>query len=232
MAHDDPRRRRGGTHHRGGGAAEGDGVRDHRGTSCAGGLYTAVLPMLLYAFFGSSRPLSVSTTTTIAILTAAELARPCPSAAPGLIAAAATLAALTGACSRSPASSASAFSRSSSPIRCSSASRRASASSSSWTSCRNSSACTSTRPAGCTTRWPRSGSCPVSLPTAMIALVTVALLVGLERFLPRSPAPLIAIGAAIALSAVMGLESSEYPSSARSRRDCRASRSPHRRSRE
>src|ERR1700752_1047541 len=37
------------------------------------GLYTAFLPMMIYAVLGTSRPLSVSTTTTIAILTAAEL---------------------------------------------------------------------------------------------------------------------------------------------------------------
>ncbi len=37
------------------------------------GLYTAFLPMLIYAFLGTSRPLSVSTTTTIAILVAAQL---------------------------------------------------------------------------------------------------------------------------------------------------------------
>ncbi len=61
------------------------------------GLYTAVVPMLVYAFLGTSRPLSVSTTTTIAILTAAELARAVPDGdAAGLIAAAVTLAALTG----------------------------------------------------------------------------------------------------------------------------------------
>ena len=34
------------------------------------GLYTALVPMAIYALMGSSRPLSVSTTTTIAILTA------------------------------------------------------------------------------------------------------------------------------------------------------------------
>jgi high affinity sulfate transporter 1 len=39
------------------------------------GLYTAFLPMVIYAALGTSRPLSVSTTTTIAILTAAELGR-------------------------------------------------------------------------------------------------------------------------------------------------------------
>ena len=32
------------------------------------GLYTCFLPMVIYAFFGTSRPLSVSTTATIAIL--------------------------------------------------------------------------------------------------------------------------------------------------------------------
>ena len=37
------------------------------------GLYTAFVPMVIYAILGSSRPLSVSTTTTLAILTAAEL---------------------------------------------------------------------------------------------------------------------------------------------------------------
>src|SRR5262244_1305953 len=37
------------------------------------GLYTAFLPMVIYAVLGNSRPLSVSTTTTIAILAAAAL---------------------------------------------------------------------------------------------------------------------------------------------------------------
>ena len=37
------------------------------------GLYTALVPMVIYALMGTSRPLSVSTTTTIAILAAAQL---------------------------------------------------------------------------------------------------------------------------------------------------------------
>ena len=37
------------------------------------GLYTAFVPMLVYALLGTSRPLSVSTSTTLAILTAAQL---------------------------------------------------------------------------------------------------------------------------------------------------------------
>jgi len=44
------------------------------------GLYTAFVPMMIYAVLGSSRPLSVSTTTTIAILTAAELGQVVPGA--------------------------------------------------------------------------------------------------------------------------------------------------------
>ena len=47
------------------------------------GLYTAFLPMVIYAALGTSRPLSVSTTTTIAILTAAELGQVAPGAEPG-----------------------------------------------------------------------------------------------------------------------------------------------------
>src|ERR1700745_1594867 len=44
------------------------------------GLYTAFLPMMIYAVLGTSRPLSVSTTTTLAILTAAELGQVVPGA--------------------------------------------------------------------------------------------------------------------------------------------------------
>jgi MFS superfamily sulfate permease-like transporter len=39
------------------------------------GLYTALIPMVIYAVTGSSRPLSVSTTTTIAVLAGAELSQ-------------------------------------------------------------------------------------------------------------------------------------------------------------
>jgi len=42
------------------------------------GLYTALVPMLIYVLLGSSRPLSVSTTSTISILTAAQLAAVVP----------------------------------------------------------------------------------------------------------------------------------------------------------
>lgn len=62
------------------------------------GLYTAFVPMVVYALLGTSRPLSVSTTTTIAILAATELGRAAPGGGTAdLLAAGATLALLVGA---------------------------------------------------------------------------------------------------------------------------------------
>ncbi len=62
------------------------------------GLYVAFVPMLVYAFLGTSRTLSVSSTTTLAILVASQLAISVPDGDPAkLMSAAATLALLTGA---------------------------------------------------------------------------------------------------------------------------------------
>ena len=61
------------------------------------GLYTALVPMLVYAILGTSRPLSVSTTSTIAMLTAVALAGVVNSSNPyDYIVPAATLAIITG----------------------------------------------------------------------------------------------------------------------------------------
>jgi SulP family sulfate permease len=61
------------------------------------GLYTVFLPMLIYAALGTSRPLSVSTTTTIAILTGVLLSQVVPGGDPAsLISALATLGLLVG----------------------------------------------------------------------------------------------------------------------------------------
>jgi high affinity sulfate transporter 1 len=61
------------------------------------GLYTAFLPMIVYALLGTSRVLSVSTTTTIAILTSAQLTEASSRADPAsLLAATATLTLLVG----------------------------------------------------------------------------------------------------------------------------------------
>src|SRR5262247_869670 len=49
------------------------------------GLYTAFVPAVIYAVLGSSRVLSVSTTTTIGILTGAELALVVPDGDPATL---------------------------------------------------------------------------------------------------------------------------------------------------
>ncbi|HYA76359.1 MAG TPA: SulP family inorganic anion transporter [Burkholderiaceae bacterium] len=62
------------------------------------GLYTALVPMLIYAVLGSSRPLSVSTTSTISILVGTQLSQISPEgAAVALPGALATLTLLVGA---------------------------------------------------------------------------------------------------------------------------------------
>jgi sulfate permease, SulP family len=62
------------------------------------GLYTALVPMVIYAVLGTSRVLSVSTTTTLAILTAAQLGQVVPNGNPAaLLRATATLTLLVGA---------------------------------------------------------------------------------------------------------------------------------------
>lgn len=67
------------------------------GLPVAVGLYTAFVPMAIYALLGSSRVLSVSSTTTLAILATAPLGLAVPDGDPSkLIPAAATLTALVG----------------------------------------------------------------------------------------------------------------------------------------
>jgi high affinity sulfate transporter 1 len=67
------------------------------GLPVAVGLYTAFVPMLIYALLGSSRVLSVSSTATLAILVGAQLGAVVPDGDPARLAAAtATLGALVG----------------------------------------------------------------------------------------------------------------------------------------
>jgi len=67
------------------------------GLPVAVGLYTAFVPMLIYALLGSSRVLSVSSTTTLAILAGTQLGLAVPDADPAkLLTATATLTALVG----------------------------------------------------------------------------------------------------------------------------------------
>ena len=68
------------------------------GLPVAVGLYTAFIPMLIYALLGASRVLSVSSTATLAILAGIQLGLAVPDSDPGrLVTATATLAALVGA---------------------------------------------------------------------------------------------------------------------------------------
>ena len=68
------------------------------GLPVAVGLYTAFIPMVIYALLGSSRVLSVSSTTTLAILAGTQLGLAVPDGDPAkLITATATLTALVGA---------------------------------------------------------------------------------------------------------------------------------------
>ena len=68
------------------------------GLPAEAGLYTALIPMVVYAVLGTSRVLSVSTTSTIAILTAGAFASLGPNLGPdALMTAASTLALLVGA---------------------------------------------------------------------------------------------------------------------------------------
>jgi len=67
------------------------------GLPVAVGLYTAFIPMVVYALLGSSRVLSVSSTTTLAILAGTQLGLAVPDGNPAkLVTAAATLTALVG----------------------------------------------------------------------------------------------------------------------------------------
>jgi SulP family sulfate permease len=67
------------------------------GLPVAVGLYTAFIPMVIYGLLGSSRALSVSSTTTLAILAGSALGTAVPGGSPGaLVAATATLTALVG----------------------------------------------------------------------------------------------------------------------------------------
>jgi len=171
------------------------------------GLYTAFVPMVVYVLLGTSRPLSVSTTTTIAILTAAELGKVAPNGGAGaLIPASATLAVLVGAMLLLASVLRLGFIANfiSDPVLAG-------------------------FKAGIglvivvdqvpklfgfhivKTGFFRDILAMIQhLPqtsriTLVLALVMIVLMVGLERFVPRAPAPLIAVAVGIAASTVLGL---------------------------
>jgi sulfate permease, SulP family len=172
------------------------------------GIYTVLVPMAIYAVMGTSRPLSMSTTTTIAILVAAGLGEAVPHGGAGeLAAASATLAILVGAILVLASVLRLGFVANfiSDPVLAGFKSgvglvivadqlpkllgihiQKAGFFRDLWS---------------VVTHVPEA-----SLLTVAVAIVMLALLFGLEHFAPKAPAPLIAVGVGIAASGLFGLQ--------------------------
>jgi len=173
------------------------------------GLYTAFLPMIIYAALGTSRALSVSTSTTLAILVAAELSEVVPKGDPAsLLSASAMLTLLVGAILVAASFLRLGFIANfiSEPVLIG-------------------------FKAGIglvivLDQVPKllgihfhkgsfghnllgifRGLSDTSPATLAVGLVMIALLVGMEHFLPRAPAPLIAVAVGIAGAGLLGLHS-------------------------
>jgi high affinity sulfate transporter 1 len=172
------------------------------------GLYTAFIPMVIYAILGTSRPLSFSTTSTIAILTATELATLVPDGDPGrLIVAASTLALLVGAFLLLAGIFRMGFIANfiSDPVLTGfkagvglvivvdQVPKLLGVHFDKGPFFQNILSIFQYLPA-------------TSVPTLLLALVTLALVFGLEHFLPRAPAPLFAVALGIAASGLLVLK--------------------------
>jgi high affinity sulfate transporter 1 len=172
------------------------------------GLYTAFIPMVVYALLGTSRPLSVSTTTTIAILTAAALGLAVPDGdASRLMAAASTLTVMVGAVLALASVLRLGFVANfiSEPVLVG------------FKSAIGVVIVVDQLPKLLGIHIDKAGffrdlaSIVAHMPQASLATVAVsvgifALIMTLKRFLPHSPAPLIAVGVAIIASALLGLQ--------------------------
>jgi high affinity sulfate transporter 1 len=173
------------------------------------GLYTAFIPMVLYAVLGTSRPLSVSTTTTIAILTADQLAQVASQGNPGeLMIAASTLAFLVGAFLLLAGIFRLGFIANfiSDPVL------------TGFKAGIGLVIVVDQIPKMLGVHFDKGPFFhnllstvqhipELSIPTLALALAMLALLFGLERFAPRAPAPLLAVAVGIAASAFLSLES-------------------------
>ena len=170
------------------------------------GLYTAAVPMVIYAVLGTSRPLSVSTTTTIAILTGAELGRVATGGGAELMAASATLAVLVGALLLLASAIRLGFVANfiSEPVL------------TGFKSGIGLVIVIDQIPKLLGIHIDKAGFFrdllsivrhvpETSVPTLVLALSMLALIFLVEKFLPHAPAPLIAIGLAIAASGLLGL---------------------------
>jgi high affinity sulfate transporter 1 len=172
------------------------------------GLYTACVPMVVYALLGTSRPLSVSTTTTIAILAAAELGAVTPGGGTAeLVTAGATLALLVGAMLVMASVLRFGFIANfiSEPVL------------TGFKSAIGLVIVVDQLPKLLDIHIAKTGflrdilaiisQVPhASLVTFALAVVVLVLIFGLERFAPRAPAPLLALAVAISVSALFGLQ--------------------------
>jgi len=171
------------------------------------GLYTALVPMVVYAMLGTSAPLSVSTTTTIAILTASALGQVVPEGnASALAAAAVTLTLLVGAALLLAGALRLGFVANfiSEPV---------------LVGFKAGIGCVivlDQLPKLLGVHFHKGGffqnlvglaqAMPeTSMATAAVAAATIVVLLGIERFLPRVPAPLVAVGASILAVSLLGL---------------------------
>ncbi len=173
------------------------------------GLYTALVPMVIYAVLGTSRPLSVSTTTTISILVAAEMAIAVPDGDPGaLLSATVTLTLLVGAILVVASVLRLGFVANfiSEPVLIG------------FKAGIGLVIVLDQIPKLLGVHFPKGSffhnlvalgrAIPdSSMPTVAIGVLTILLLLGIEHFLPRAPAPLIAVAAGIAGVSLLGLQS-------------------------
>lgn len=173
------------------------------------GLYTAFVPMLVYVFLGTSRPLSVSTTTTIAILTGAELTAVAPNADPAqLLVVTATLTLMVGAILMAASLLRLGFVANfiSAPVLVG------------FKAGIGVVIIVDQLPKLLGLHFDKGGFLHnvgqvlgglghLHWPTFAVGLGTIAVLTGLERFRPRWPAPLVAVAGAIAGAALLGWQS-------------------------
>ena len=171
------------------------------------GLYTALIPMVIYAVLGTSRPLSVSTTSTIAILVAAELAMFSPEGDTArLVVAAATLTFLVGAFLLLAGILRLGFIANfiSDPVL------------TGFKAGIGLVIVVDQVPKLLGVHFGKGGFShnifsifqhvpETSVSTLLIAVISLALMVGLEHFRPRAPAPLFAVALGIAASGILGL---------------------------
>ena len=173
------------------------------------GLYTALVPMAIYALVGTSRPLSVSTTTTIAILAGTEFSRVAPNGDPAsLMTASATLTLLVGAILVLASLLRLGFIANfiSEPVLIGFKAGIAVV------------IVLDQLPKLLGIHFAKGtfvqnllailrGIPETSVPTLAVGIVMMALLFGLEHFLPRAPAPLIAVAVGIFGMSIFGLQS-------------------------